>query len=72
MRFFSDDVRKTLSNDFTLFILVTSRIVKLDSDVDPTHNPDWVMERIRMEEEALKECQDRLIDLRKLWEISTT
>jgi hypothetical protein len=51
------EVREVLKRDFGLFLVFFSRFSGIDSDLDPTHNPDWVARRKKEEMARLKETQ---------------
>lgn len=62
------DVRKELAGDFALFVLFTTRMGEVDSDIHPTHNKDWVQDRLEREANLLVEAKLELGKARQAWE----
>jgi hypothetical protein len=67
----NDQVRKALENDFELFLVFSQHFSGLDSDIDPTFNPDWCNRRKKEELVLLDQAQEALFTLRSRFSETT-
>lgn len=64
---FNREIQQEILSDRELFLVFWTQMPTTDSDIDPTHNPDWVKMRVKYEGKMLKLSKELLSHLRDAW-----
>ena len=63
--FLNEEVLQESRKDLTLYVLLRTQLGRLDSDIEPVHNPDWCKRRREYEQKKLEACKLTIELLRK-------
>jgi hypothetical protein len=59
-RFLDSNIEVEVVSNQTLFVAWCLTIDTVDSEIDPTHNPDWVKSRKQREQEHLVKLKSKI------------